>query len=61
MQTSYTRRQVTDMTSQTENPKPEAPTAAPLAPTDLKPMKDAKGGLLPAVQKVREAAGFNGG
>ncbi len=30
---------------------------SPAAPTDLTPAKDAKGGLLlPAVQKIREAA-----
>ena len=43
------------MTVKTKNPKTQ--TASSAAPKDLKPTKDAKGGLLlPAVQKIREAA-----
>lgn len=44
------------MTSKTKSIKPKAEPQSKAAIKDLKPNKDAKGGL-PAVQKVREAAG----
>ncbi|MCB1600342.1 MAG: hypothetical protein R3F18_08650 [Lysobacterales bacterium] len=45
------------MSKKNETAKPKSQ----IAPKDLKPKKDAKGGLLlPAVQKVREAAARGG-
>lgn len=49
-----------EMTSQSKSSKPKAAPAAKSTVKDLKPKKDAKGGL-PAVQKVRDAAGRIGG
>ena len=48
------------MTSQSKSSKPKAAPAAKSTVKDLKPKKDAKGGL-PAVQKVRDAAVRIGG
>jgi hypothetical protein len=47
------------MTSKTSKTAAKAPAKASAKPKDLKPKKDAKGGL-PAVQKVREAAARSG-
>ena len=37
---------------------PSTPVEAEASVQDLQPQEDVKGGLLPAVQKVREAAAF---
>ncbi|MBL8245729.1 MAG: hypothetical protein JNL89_16150 [Rhodanobacteraceae bacterium] len=47
------------MTSKTSKTATKAPAKASAKPKDLKPKKDAKGGL-PAVQKVREAGARSG-
>lgn len=47
------------MTRKTSKTATRAPAKTSAQPKDLKPKKDAKGGL-PAVQKVREAAARSG-
>ena len=48
------------MTSKNSKTPAKAPAKVSAKAKDLKPNKDAKGGLLPAVQKVREAAARGG-